>query len=131
MGLHLHQDNPTIKERVMAASQEANTLTLPALYSGKGRAKCPQNSPNSLAKCEITVMVPPTPLRRGQPFLRVPRHCWAFSAPRQHTALAAIALREVQHVSTFPLLASFWEARLLSEFSFYLLRVEKDEISNI
>lgn len=30
MGLHLHQDNPTIEGTVMAASQEADTLTLPA-----------------------------------------------------------------------------------------------------
>lgn len=45
MGLHFHQDNPIIKGTVMAASQEANTLTLPAFSSGKGRANCPQNHP--------------------------------------------------------------------------------------
>lgn len=77
-------------------------------------------------------MAAPTPLGRRQPLLRVPgRRRGALPAPRQHAALAAVTLRQVQRVRTFPLLASFWEARLLSEFSFYLLRAEKGEISNI
>lgn len=72
MGLHLHQNNPIMKQTVMIHSQEANHTPVLALYSGKRRAGCPQNSLNSLAEREITVMVPhgdAPPLRGGQPFL--------------------------------------------------------------
>lgn len=72
MGLHLHQDDPVRREPVRTALQEAVTLDPPhGLDPGKGKASGSQKSLNSLAKCEITVVVPhgeSPPLSGGEPF---------------------------------------------------------------